>query len=840
MYVGVEFSDAGEGIAVICNTWLTPLKQQCWWPPHKKLERYNKALKHVEQPSDDWELYNIKKRLFETDDLQKASIKLKKAETTSDVQSEQEATNPKPIKRIRTLPSRYQNYESSDEEQIPSKFPRPAAIKKLIGNQTVGSEVHVVQSPPFTPNSPSMQVDTDNLDLEISTPTTSSRPTILSSSYNNEEEKRFRSKLFTMLHLIKEQNNKIIDWIENQNPSHSTTVEEITTKFPVNFPLADVDSVSILDEYLKNEKHFTNLNNDQVVPTLEHIGILPIIYRGRIDIKHFKKVVYNKCTFIIYPVSSYNSYCITKKKDGNIYLVGKSFSHYESFFDYPLSSEDLCIYAVSNLSPSLEVVCIKDVVAKCILFPFLKKPDFFISYPIIHTILLTLWYLANTETFRQVADRFDISLSSAHRCLVRVVKFIISIKHEYIVWPSINEAKYIAEQFKRKQGIGNIIGAIDGSHIKINKPKFNQDSYINRKGYHSVLLQGVVDHRKMFIDVYCGEPGSLHDARLLRKSPLYARTTDNKNDIFYDMFLLGDSAYPCLNWIVPPFKDNGNLTADQKMFNYKHSSTRMCVENAFGLLKGRFRRLSSFENLDIQLIVQCIMACCVLHNICLKLGNEDDGDVPMDVIKEAEEALKGLVPATSKKLYENEYSKFCKWRSEKSLKIVNEKILLAYFSERSKQGKPSCLWTYYSMLRSMLRVRENLDISRFGKVIAFMKAQNVNYVPKKSKILSVEDTRKFILEASDDFLLCKVVLVFGLYGACRRDELLKLIVDHIEDHEKYALVKLQYTKTHTSRSFLIPDANGSLNPYEIYKKYAKLRPLDVGTRRFFFGIQKRK
>ncbi|KAB0800183.1 hypothetical protein PPYR_05923 [Photinus pyralis] len=45
--------------------------------------------------------------------------------------------------------------------------------------------------------------------------------------------------------------------------------------------------------------------------------------------------------------------------------------------------------------------------------------------------------------------------------------------------------------------------------------------------------------------------------------------------------------------------------------------------------------------------------------------------------------------------------------------IVNENILLAYFSELSKQGKPSCLWTYYSMLRYMLRVRENLDISRY-------------------------------------------------------------------------------------------------------------------------------
>ncbi|KAB0797072.1 hypothetical protein PPYR_08066 [Photinus pyralis] len=90
-------------------------------------------------------------------------------------------------------------------------------------------------------------------------------------------------------------------------------------------------------------------------------------------------------------------------------------------------------------------------------------------------------------------------------------------------------------------------------------------------------------------------------------------------------------------------------------------------------------------------------------------GNEDD-DVPMEGIKEAEDALKGLVPATSKTLYENEYCKFCKWRSEKSLNIVNEKILLAYFSERSKQGKPSSLWTY-SMLRSMLRGRESLDIS---------------------------------------------------------------------------------------------------------------------------------
>lgn len=238
------------------------------------------------------------------------------------------------------------------------------------------------------------------------------------------------------------------------------------------------------------------------------------------------------------------------------------------------------------------------------------------------SVLLALWYFANTESFRQVSDRFNVSLSSAHRCLERVVNFLLSKKSDFIKWPSEVEAKRNSNQFKKKNGIDHIIGAIDGCHIKINKPGTNQDSYVNRKGYHSILLQGVVNHEKLFIDVYCGEPGSLHDSRLLRKSHLYAKACDNERSLFYDrMFLLADSAYPSLSWIVPPFRDNGNLTEEQKKFNFKHSSTRIVVENAYGLLKGRFR-LFHLENLDIKFSVKCVMACCVLHNICILNNNE--------------------------------------------------------------------------------------------------------------------------------------------------------------------------------------------------------------------------
>lgn len=69
-------------------------------------------------------------------------------------------------------------------------------------------------------------------------------------------------------------------------------------------------------------------------------------------------------------------------------------------------------------------------------------------------------------------------------------------------------------------------------------------------------MQAVAGPNKMFLDVYCGEPGSLHDARVLKRSQLYEKAQDPA--FFGRYHLLGDSAYPCLDWLVTPFKDTGN------------------------------------------------------------------------------------------------------------------------------------------------------------------------------------------------------------------------------------------------------------------------------------------
>lgn len=52
---------------------------------------------------------------------------------------------------------------------------------------------------------------------------------------------------------------------------------------------------------------------------------------------------------------------------------------------------------------------------------------------------------------------------------------------------------------------------------------------------------------------------------------------------------------------------------------------RQVIERAFALLKGRFRRLKYLHMSCADLIPYVILACCVLHNICLE-GCEDDVD----------------------------------------------------------------------------------------------------------------------------------------------------------------------------------------------------------------------
>ena len=67
---------------------------------------------------------------------------------------------------------------------------------------------------------------------------------------------------------------------------------------------------------------------------------------------------------------------------------------------------------------------------------------------------------------------------------------------------------------------------------------------------------------------------------------------------------------------MKPFAYNSNLTPGQRSFNFHLSRARIVVENTFGRLKGRWRRLMKRNDMNIDNVPYVITACCVLHNMC--------------------------------------------------------------------------------------------------------------------------------------------------------------------------------------------------------------------------------
>lgn len=95
-----------------------------------------------------------------------------------------------------------------------------------------------------------------------------------------------------------------------------------------------------------------------------------------------------------------------------------------------------------------------------------------------------------------------------------------------------------------------------------------------------------------FIDVFAGWPGRSHDARIFRCSTIGQTIINNPSSILPNSsYILGDGAYPLTEGLMTPYKDNGNLSLRQKNFNFKLSSSRVLIEQAFGKLICRFRKL---------------------------------------------------------------------------------------------------------------------------------------------------------------------------------------------------------------------------------------------------------
>ena len=132
--------------------------------------------------------------------------------------------------------------------------------------------------------------------------------------------------------------------------------------------------------------------------------------------------------------------------------------------------------------------------------------------------------------------------------------------------------------------------------------------------------------------------------------------------------------------------------------------------------------------------------------------DSDEDDVPQVILEKAGIVSLNLLPVKSRERYEKEYTIFQNWMSTNRVRKITEESVLVYFSDRAKALKPSSIWSKYSMLRSCINVKENIDI-KYPKVIAFLKRQSSGYKPKKSLTFDREEINRFLGEAPDEHYL---------------------------------------------------------------------------------------
>lgn len=276
MFLGVEFRELdGGGLSLVHEKWLTPRKSSVWWPPYKNQDKFEKSLRRGESPNENWTIYSISKTYFHENNCDKAKKKLKKAEITSEITSNEDSdADNLPVKRIR-LPNKrlFTSSDDDDAEPIHSLPSKILGLPKYLSTPKILPTAFKKNNSKLNKSSQPKQVDTisdEEVHSERRQHVVHSSQTA-HSSWNNIEkcsqskrpefpEANENSDFKTLLHhiiYVRKQNEQILQILKNQNVSQSNTLPTI----PVELPLTEIRGIIELEEFLSENENLRSMTN---------------------------------------------------------------------------------------------------------------------------------------------------------------------------------------------------------------------------------------------------------------------------------------------------------------------------------------------------------------------------------------------------------------------------------------------------------------------------------------------------------------------------------------------------------------------------------------------------
>ena len=115
-------------------------------------------------------------------------------------------------------------------------------------------------------------------------------------------------------------------------------------------------------------------------------------------------------------------------------------------------------------------------------------------------LALTIRYLATGESYTSLSCQFRVGRSTISKFLPEVCRAIQDeFTREYLKCPTTpDEWKELEREFRIRWNVPHALGALDGKHVALKKPKNSGALYHNYKGFFSIVMLALVDGQYKF------------------------------------------------------------------------------------------------------------------------------------------------------------------------------------------------------------------------------------------------------------------------------------------------------------------------------------------------------
>eukprot|EP00918_Siedleckia_nematoides_P086696 GHVU01190804.1.p1 GENE.GHVU01190804.1~~GHVU01190804.1.p1 ORF type:complete len:434 (+),score=50.46 GHVU01190804.1:139-1440(+) len=240
-------------------------------------------------------------------------------------------------------------------------------------------------------------------------------------------------------------------------------------------------------------------------------------------------------------------------------------------------------------------------------------------------LTVALRILAYDLPFDAMDEMFDISKSSAHVYLIRVMMGLVRVyREEWLRQPRPEETAALELQ-NRRRGFPGMIGSIDCMLCYWDMcPAAWAGAYTGRAKRPTLVLEAVASESRRVWHYYFGLPGACNDLNAFDASPVgdlfttptgaFRKPFTVSGQRFNSLYMLGDGIYPSIPFIATPLE--APATEEERHYVDRQASVRKDVECTFGIARKQWKTLKNPSRYHhphtIHLVV---VTCLILHNM---------------------------------------------------------------------------------------------------------------------------------------------------------------------------------------------------------------------------------